>query len=634
MRRHAQALRRDVHATPTAARPAWSSAATTAPAPGRRATPMTHAGSAWTVTVSVPVEPAGPVQVLRQRHDVGDRPEQPATPTTPSDDGTASTQPITCPASYTCATPPVPPPGRLRLARRGHLLRLRRPLLRRRPVEQLQRVGRAADATSSTNYLGRRLGGRHAEDHAAATSPTSASTPLAHRAPQERRRRGRPGRHLQRRQLLDRRAHVLRLPRLLAHRSDADRELLRHAPRDLTALVPAAHAKNLKVLFDYAMVHVHTESAVYQQHKNDSPSWFTPSCICGDRTAAAATTTTTRCWFTQLPGALGLHELRRPRAPTRSTPRSQLVQTSATTPSASTPSSRSTRAGSPRSGRQIASQILATETPPAALLHGRRDLRLPEPRPHREPRSTPRRSSTGSSTSRCASGSSRRCSCAARRTCSRRTTSNWSRNAPPGMTGLSQFMDSNDTFYPSDAVMSTFIGNHDLPRSIHYAEQTLPGWLGSLGHRRQEQLVVEPAGARDGSERVRAPGQRVRRLLTNKGAPLIYYGDEIGLPGAGDPDNRRMMQWTGLRRRAAGPARPHQGAHGDPRRAPGDAPRHAHHARRDEDLWVYKLTTPPGDPAGHGLRRHQPQRRRPARPARCRRASPSSSRTRPRARHR
>jgi glycosidase len=34
-------------------------------------------------------------------------------------------------------------------------------------------------------------------------------------------------------------------------------------------------------------------------------------------------------------------------------------------------------------------------------------------------------------------------------------------------------------------------------------------------------------------------------LATNKGAPLIYYGDEIGLPGAGDPDNRRMMTWTG-----------------------------------------------------------------------------------------
>src|SRR5262249_26820972 len=34
-------------------------------------------------------------------------------------------------------------------------------------------------------------------------------------------------------------------------------------------------------------------------------------------------------------------------------------------------------------------------------------------------------------------------------------------------------------------------------------------------------------------------------LLTTSGIPLIYYGDEIGLPGAGDPDNRRFMQWQG-----------------------------------------------------------------------------------------
>ena len=33
-------------------------------------------------------------------------------------------------------------------------------------------------------------------------------------------------------------------------------------------------------------------------------------------------------------------------------------------------------------------------------------------------------------------------------------------------------------------------------------------------------------------------------LLTNPGIPLIYYGDEIGLAGGGDPDNRRLMPWS------------------------------------------------------------------------------------------
>ena len=25
---------------------------------------------------------------------------------------------------------------------------------------------------------------------------------------------------------------------------------------------------------------------------------------------------------------------------------------------------------------------------------------------------------------------------------------------------------------------------------------------------------------------------------------MLYYGDEVGMPGAGDPDNRRFMQWS------------------------------------------------------------------------------------------
>ena len=92
------------------------------------------------------------------------------------------------------------------------------------------------------------------------------------------------------------------------------------------------------------------------------------------------------------------------------------------------------------------------------------------------------------------------------------------------------------------AIMGTFLGNHDLPRAIHLAEDTprftskdsgwCKGWTG---------LPAKPTSDK--------PYQRLAvaytALMTQPGIPLIYYGDEIGLPGGGDPDNRRMMPWSG-----------------------------------------------------------------------------------------
>jgi cyclomaltodextrinase / maltogenic alpha-amylase / neopullulanase len=36
--------------------------------------------------------------------------------------------------------------------------------------------------------------------------------------------------------------------------------------------------------------------------------------------------------------------------------------------------------------------------------------------------------------------------------------------------------------------------------------------------------------------------------MTIPGVPTIYYGDEFGSPGGNDPDNRRMMKFSGLDR--------------------------------------------------------------------------------------
>lgn len=110
------------------------------------------------------------------------------------------------------------------------------------------------------------------------------------------------------------------------------------------------------------------------------------------------------------------------------------------------------------------------------------------------------------------------------------------------MEGFSIWMADNDGFYGERAIMTTWIGNHDIPRAIHFASGEITncrmgsepdnGW--------QSGVWVQPTDA--------APYERVALafavLFTNPGIPLVYYGDELGLAGGGDPDNRRMMPWA------------------------------------------------------------------------------------------
>ena len=106
-------------------------------------------------------------------------------------------------------------------------------------------------------------------------------------------------------------------------------------------------------------------------------------------------------------------------------------------------------------------------------------------------------------------------------------------------------MNGNDAFYPAGALMSTWIGNHDIPRAIHFANGAFGGncYEGSnVGNGWNPGAFTQPTNA-EPYERL---GLAFGVLLTNRGVPLIYYGDEIGLAGGGDPDNRRMMQFAGL----------------------------------------------------------------------------------------
>ncbi|MFT5681685.1 MAG: glycosidase [Myxococcota bacterium] len=105
-----------------------------------------------------------------------------------------------------------------------------------------------------------------------------------------------------------------------------------------------------------------------------------------------------------------------------------------------------------------------------------------------------------------------------------------------------------DTFDASaeafgDATMSIFLGNHDVERFISHA-------AGEVGSLYGDGFCPDgswrgPASSPDFDE----PYYRLKLawtwLLTHSGLPLVYYGDEIGLPGYHDPDNRQMMRFDG-----------------------------------------------------------------------------------------
>ncbi len=75
--------------------------------------------------------------------------------------------------------------------------------------------------------------------------------------------------------------------------------------------------------------------------------------------------------------------------------------------------------------------------------------------------------------------------------------------------GVAQML-ARDRLYTDPSSFVTFLGLHDVPRFMGDARATVDGlklaWT---------------------------------VLMTTRGTPLIYYGDEIGMPGGGDPDNRR-----------------------------------------------------------------------------------------------
>ena len=89
-----------------------------------------------------------------------------------------------------------------------------------------------------------------------------------------------------------------------------------------------------------------------------------------------------------------------------------------------------------------------------------------------------------------------------------------------------------------DALMSPFAGNHDVLRIATEMAGNDDGAWGATSD-----LLLDGGSSITQDSMLRRLAMAQAFTFTQPGAPMLYYGDEIGLAGGGDPDNRRLMPW-------------------------------------------------------------------------------------------
>jgi glycosidase len=107
----------------------------------------------------------------------------------------------------------------------------------------------------------------------------------------------------------------------------------------------------------------------------------------------------------------------------------------------------------------------------------------------------------------------------------------------PGFVALERSLHDSETIYGKETLMSPLVGNHDKPRFLAYADGDMQG----LDLKGEIELGWSKPPSVDDPRSFDELKLALSFLMAIDGVPMIYYGDEVGLTGAGDPDNRRMM---------------------------------------------------------------------------------------------
>ena len=108
------------------------------------------------------------------------------------------------------------------------------------------------------------------------------------------------------------------------------------------------------------------------------------------------------------------------------------------------------------------------------------------------------------------------------------------------MRTIAATVEESEAAYGSHHTMGNITGNHDKPRFISLAGGDMSLWCPDDKKEGWHREVV--VGDMDKGH---AGLQLLKAIITTvPGVPCIYQGDEYGIPGANDPDNRDMMTFT------------------------------------------------------------------------------------------